>query len=122
MFLSLSHKTQSLSSSKPFSFPVSFPFPSVLVHPSERAPPPTPQDEAQGLAEGTGDAPLAKAYAEVDSGVLYRIGETQGVRCVGGDTRRTRGSEQGVPTALLNFVVCYFRVFLGPSPGRRGGG
>ena len=32
------------------------------------------QDEAQGLAEGN-DA-IAKAYAEVDSRVLYRIGET----------------------------------------------
>lgn len=43
--------------------------------------PPSPssaQDETLGLAEGSG--PHARAYAEIDSGVLYRVGETQSVR------------------------------------------
>ena len=35
---------------------------------------PTPQDEAQGLAEGEDDS--SRAYAAIDSGVLYRVGET----------------------------------------------
>jgi hypothetical protein len=34
-----------------------------------------PQDEQQGLANADGDA-LGRAYAEVDSSVLYRVGET----------------------------------------------
>ena len=39
-------------------------------------PPPLPfaQDETQGLAEGADE--LAGAYADLDSGVLYRVGET----------------------------------------------
>ena len=75
------------------------------------SPPPEPllvQDEAQGLAEGT-DA-LAKAYAEVDSGVLYRIGETQGVRALRGG--RGGMGETGCPpltTQIIFFVG--FHVF-----------
>ena len=71
-----------------WNFQVRRPFAS---HPSRRASPgkqsdgtldrsltfpslPTPQDEAQGLAEGEDDS--SRAYAAIDSGVLYRVGET----------------------------------------------
>ena len=49
---------------------------------------PTPQDEAQGLAEGEDDS--SRAYAAIDSGVLYRVGETA----------------RGVPTYVPR-VVCF---------------
>ena len=49
---------------------------------------PTPQDEAQGLAEGEDGS--SRAYASIDSGVLYRVGETA----------------RGVPTYVPR-VVCF---------------
>ena len=49
---------------------------------------PTPQDEAQGLAEGEDDS--SRLYSAIDSGVLYRVGETA----------------RGVPTYVPR-VVCF---------------